>query len=99
MYKPFARYSVDLPIIKNKMDEWYSNRSINEALLELDHHGKGPVQINFLEPEDINELATFKKGEMPHCRKIDRVDSLDNIENYKEQLKKKTANPRYLWTK
>ncbi|MFR8657796.1 MAG: thiamine pyrophosphate-binding protein [Bacteroides caccae] len=89
MYKPFARYSVDLPIIKNKMDEWYSNRSINEALLELDHHGKGPVQINFLEPEDINELATFKKGEMPHCRKIDRVDSLDNIENYKEQLKKK----------
>ena len=71
------------------MDEWYSNRSINEALLELDHHGKGPVQSNFLEHEDINELETFKKGEKPHCRKIDRVDSLDNIENYKEQLKKK----------
>lgn len=86
MYKPFCKYSIDLPVIKNSSDEWYSNRCINEALLELNHHGKGPVQINFLEPADINELASFKSGDMPVCRKISRIDNWNNLPKWKSEL-------------
>ncbi len=89
MYKPYSRYSVDLPEVKTGLDEWYCNRCLNEALLELNHHGKGPVQINFLEPADINILATFSDGEMPVCRKIERVDNWDSLEDWKKRLAKK----------
>ena len=89
MYKPYSRYSVDLPEVKTGLDEWYCNRCINEALLELNHHEKGPVQINFLEPADINILATFSDGEMPVCRKIERVDNWDSLEDWKKRLAKK----------
>lgn len=89
MYKPYSRYSVDLPDVKNSFDEWYCNRCLNEAFLELNHHGKGPIQINFLEPVDINVLASFSEGMMPTCRKIERVDSLDRAEEWKKVLSKK----------
>ena len=81
MFKPYSLYSVDLPDVKTAADEWYCNRCLNEALLEMNHKRKGPVQINFLEPVDISILASFSDGEMPVCRKIDR------IENWKEELK------------
>lgn len=89
MYKPYSRYSVDLPDVKNSFDEWYCNRCLNEAFLELNHHGKGPIQINFLEPVDINVLASFSEGMMPTCRKIERVDNLDRAEEWKKVLSKK----------
>lgn len=41
-----VKKSVDLPLIKSEDDHWLCNRLINEALLELSHHGTGPVQIN-----------------------------------------------------
>ena len=53
MYQPFVKMAVDTPIVENNEDYWYCNRCVNEVLLELNHHGKGPVQINFLEPTDI----------------------------------------------
>lgn len=37
---------VSLPSVQNELDEWYCNRLVNEALLALNHHGKGPVHIN-----------------------------------------------------
>lgn len=89
MYNPYCRYSVDLPNVKNAQDDWYSNRCINEALLELNHHGKGPVQINFLEPVDIDELAMFYDGDMPVCRKIERIDNWLDADKYKIHLSSK----------
>lgn len=78
MYAPYVKYAIDTPIVENAEDYWFCNRSINEALLELNHHGTGPVQINFLEPTNIRHLSTFVKGEIPSTRKISRVDG--NIE-------------------
>ena len=46
MYDRHVRKSVNLPIINNYDDEIYCQRLINEALLELNHHGTGPVHIN-----------------------------------------------------
>lgn len=89
MYIPYSRYSVDFQEVKNVQDDWYCNRCINEALLELNHHGKGPVQINFLEPSSIDELALFYNGEMPICRKIDRIEDWTQINHWKEELSAK----------
>ena len=46
VFGPLVKKSVNLPEIHTDEDEWHCNRLINEALLELNHHGKGPVHIN-----------------------------------------------------
>ena len=46
VFGTLVKRSVNLPEIHTEEDEWYCNRLINEALLELHHHGKGPVHIN-----------------------------------------------------
>lgn len=87
MYKPYTRFSVDVPNVQNEEEYWYCNRCVNEALLELDHHGKGPVQINFLEPLSILSLSHFCEGEVPVCRKIDRLDSESDLRFVFEKLR------------
>lgn len=37
---------VSLPIDNTYLSSWETRKLISEALLELNHHGKGPVQIN-----------------------------------------------------
>lgn len=89
MYKPFVRYSVDVPNIKNDEEYWYCNRCVNEALIELNHHGKGPVQINFLQPLTLEELSTFKVKEIPTTRKIEIYDKTVNWTRIKKCLRGK----------
>ena len=38
--------AVELPMVHTEEDEWLCNRLANEAMLELTHHGCGPVHIN-----------------------------------------------------
>ena len=49
VFRSLVKKSVDLPEIHTDEDEWYCNRLLNEALLELNHHGKGPVHINVID--------------------------------------------------
>ena len=42
----FTKYHCQLPEIKNDIDLWYCNRILNEAFIELNHHGRGPVHVN-----------------------------------------------------
>ncbi len=65
-----VRYSCTLPQIKDKEDYMYVTRLVNEALLELDHHGRGPVHINF----QTNYATAFPLKELPDIRKISRYD-------------------------
>jgi len=46
LYGGICKKSVSLPIIKDEKDSWYCRRIVNEALLEMNHHGSGPVHIN-----------------------------------------------------
>lgn len=46
IFRDVVRKEVTLPAINNEWDEWHCNRIINEAILELDHHGRGPIHIN-----------------------------------------------------
>ncbi len=76
-YASIAKFTTNLPEINSPADEWHLNRLINEALLELNHHGKGPVHINI--PIQSYE-DTFDVNELPKCRVINRFDYATNKE-------------------
>lgn len=65
---------VNLPEVHANEDEWYCNRLVNEALLELNHHGKGPVHINVPISEPLFQFTT---KELPEVRVITRYQGLN----------------------
>ena len=69
IYNHIVKKCVDIDEVLTEEDEWYCNRLINEALLELDHNGKGPVHINI---EIWNKLYNFTVPQLPVVRKISR---------------------------
>lgn len=71
MFHSFCRKAVDLPTVTDRASFKYCERLVNEALLELDHHGTGPVQINF---PAFKGFTDFSVTSLPKCRKIDRID-------------------------
>lgn len=86
MYKGYINYSVDIPAILNQEDEWFANRSINEAFLELNHKRRGPIQINYHVPS----WGAFCVKEIPKERKINRYNKNNiNWKEVKENLKNK----------
>ncbi len=79
MYRDRVKKSVTLPIIKDDKDEWYCRRLVNEALLELDHNGSGPVHINI--PTEWGLFAqNFTVKSLPEVNAIKRI-TLRNIYN------------------
>lgn len=92
MYKNFTRCSVDLPIVYRDDDIWFCERSVNKALLELNHHGKGPVQINF----QVTDIGDFSVKELPIYRKITRVEDCGIPEVQKEYQEKLAVKKRIL---
>lgn len=63
-----TKYRGQLPEVKNDIDEWLCNRIINEGLLELTHHGRGPVHLNI--PFAAHHTDTFSTESLPVVRKI-----------------------------
>lgn len=82
--------SVDLPAIVNQQDYWYCLNQIHIALLELDHHGKGPVHINFYiedkatnvsdalyeKPIELNRVNRFEIGKSNQIKWKNTVQEL-----------------------
>jgi 2-succinyl-5-enolpyruvyl-6-hydroxy-3-cyclohexene-1-carboxylate synthase len=73
VFGSLVKKSVDLPEVDSEESEWYCNRLINEALLELNHHGKGPVHINVPISEPFFKLPVT---ELPEVRVITRYQGL-----------------------
>ena len=74
VFQTLVKKSVNLPEIQTEEDEWYCNRLVNEALLETNHHGKGPVHINI----PISEpLFQFTAESLPEVRVITRYQGLN----------------------
>ncbi|MBQ7421446.1 MAG: 2-succinyl-5-enolpyruvyl-6-hydroxy-3-cyclohexene-1-carboxylic-acid synthase [Prevotella sp.] len=66
---PFVKKSVSLPEPHDEEEHWYCNRLVNEALLELRFHERGPVHINV----PISEpLYDFSVANLPQERRICR---------------------------
>lgn len=87
LFHDVIRKSVDLPIVRDEMDEWYVGRIVNEALLELDHREKGPVQINFqVDPRYplIGGDFILNQEKLPSVIKIDRIMAEDSDERWKD---------------
>ena len=74
VFGSLVKKSVDLPEVDSEESEWYCNRLINEALLELNHHGKGPVHINVPISEPFFKLPVT---ELPEVRVITRYQGLN----------------------
>lgn len=73
VFGSLVKKSVNLPEVDSEESEWYCNRLINEALLELNHHGKGPVHINVPISEPFFKLPVT---ELPEVRVITRYQGL-----------------------
>ena len=81
-----VKMSVNLPEVNTDEDEWYCNRLINEAILETNHHGKGPVHINVPLSEPIYR---FTAKTLPEARVITRYQGLNVYDrDYKELINK-----------
>ena len=67
-FADFTKYHAQLPIINNELDKWYANRLINEGLIALRSHGKGPVHLNL--PVDAHHGDSITVPVLPKVRKI-----------------------------
>ena len=74
VFRTLVKKSVNLPEIHTDEDELFCNRLINEALLETNHHGKGPVHINVPVSEP---LFGFTTAALPGVRVITRYQGLN----------------------
>lgn len=81
MYGSVCKRCVNLPVIKDAEDEWYCQRLINEALLELRHHGSGPVQVNY---PVFGGLSEFPVDELPEVQVIRRYEMGRSLKDWKE---------------
>ena len=70
--KDIAKISVIARTVRNPEDEWDCMIQVNKALLELNHHGTGPVHIN-IEKTD----GDFHVRELPPVRVINRLTLTD----------------------
>lgn len=93
MYGLYCRKSVDLPTVNSDADFKYCERLVNEALLELDHHGTGPVQINF---PAFRGFTEFPVKELPKCRKIVRYLPEESDSKWENAVKELHKNKRIL---
>lgn len=64
-----AKETYYIPMVDNDEDEWNCTLKVNEAILELDHHGKGPVHMNV----ETRQSGTFDVEEIKPVRAIDRI--------------------------
>lgn len=85
VFRNLVRKSVDLPEIHTEEDEWYCNRLINEALLELNHHGQGPIHINVPVSQPFFQHPT---AALPAVRIITRHEGDTAIQAFAEKFKR-----------
>lgn len=87
MYGKYTKKSVNLPELNeiNLKYNWYVEREVNIALLELNHIEKGPVQINY----EVNDLGNFSCEKLPEVKTIRRKSINCDWNKFSEILNKK----------
>lgn len=70
-----VRLSVQCPSVGNDEDRWACEMGLNRALLELTHHGGGPVHVNLVTTYSDN----FDVRELPKVHYVDRVEPGDEL--------------------
>ena len=92
LYKGVTKKSITLPIIKDDNDYWYCRRIINEALLEMNHHGSGPIHINiptewglFAQNFNTEDLPVFKPIKIVSAKELFKGKTLDEVQKLKDK--------------
>lgn len=70
-----AKLSINVSKSYDAKKEWENIVNINRAILELNHHGGGPVHINLLSAYE----AGFDQKELPNVRKISRYEPCQEL--------------------
>ena len=74
LLKSITKASVQISTIKDSQDYWYTRNRIEAALLELDHHGKGPVHIDFIVEDKSANTADFSYEKPDSIKKTCRYE-------------------------
>ena len=83
--KKVTKKSITLPEIQDERDDWYCQRILNEAFLELGHRGTGPIHINVPISYGMHAIGdSFTTEELPDINIISRVDTLSAPVNLAE---------------
>lgn len=93
MYDRHVRKSVNLPIVRDRDDFLFCQRLVNEALMELDHRGTGPVHINVPMRAYNN---SFNVRELPKVTRISRISTLDGEAAWMQYASKLASAKRVL---
>lgn len=94
IFGSLVKSKVTLPEGNSPQDHWHRNRLINEAILSVWHHGKGPAQINIPIPD---QLFGIEDCELPTERRIQRLElaQMSGLEE-KKLLTQVESQPRRL---
>ena len=95
MFDRHVKKSVNLPEIDNREDFIFCQRLVNEALLELNHHGTGPVHINV--PMRYYNRS-FNCKVLPEVTKIERLGVFDDDCLWRKKVEKLRQSQRILVT-
>lgn len=93
MFQGVVKKSVSLPLIQTEEDEWLCNRLVNEALIELTHHGSGPVQINV---PIVGRTDLYNEDNIPLERSVALVDIQASNDIWKSYAIKLAAAQRVM---
>lgn len=70
-----VRMSVQCPSVESYEDRWACEMELNRALLELTHHGGGPVHVNLVTTYSDN----FGVKDLPKVRCVERIEPGDDM--------------------
>ena len=93
IFKSITKCEVTLPVVQSADDAWYCNRLVNEALLELDHNGLGPVHINV---PTVGNNGGFSVPELPTQRIITRICHESAPEEWRAKVNELASAKRIL---
>lgn len=85
MYEKICKKSVQVPIVNTSDDFWHCQRLVNEALLETNHHGKGPVHINV---SMLDYASACTESKLPNVVAIKRYEAAKDAAEWKSCAQK-----------
>ena len=83
LFENVCKKEVQLPEINSEKDALYCQRLINEALLEINHNGTGPVHIDV---PSYGNNCTVDVPELPKVRAVFRHSVFDELDSFKTKL-------------
>jgi len=86
IFKDICKKTVSLPVVHDDNDFWYCQRLVNEALLELDHRGTGPVHIN-IPTGSVGLPLSLNVTELPDVKLMQRISANDGASAWQEKIK------------